>query len=247
VPLHRLALHFLALVYANVARVGEHLLFMPVQQGMRLRHIRHVGRRANHTVDQARIGVHANVGFHPKVPFVALLRLMHLRVTALLGIFGRRRRFDDRRVNQRAFLHQQSSLTQRDANLVEQLAGQFVFVQQTPEFQQRGRVRHVLDRQIDAGEGAQRDAVIQRVFQPFVRQPVPLLQEVDPQHPLQANRRTPARALRVMRLDCRQQALPRHDLLHLGQEALAPRHALLACNFCFREADLPVHRRGSVP
>ena len=62
VPRHGLAFHFVAPVYADVARVGERLLFMPVQQGMRFRYIRHVGRRANHTVDQARIGVHANVG-----------------------------------------------------------------------------------------------------------------------------------------------------------------------------------------
>jgi hypothetical protein len=91
VPLHGLARHFLALVDANVARVGEHLLFMPVQQGMSLRYIRHVGRRANHTVNQARVGVDANVGFHAKVPFVALLRLMHFRVTALPGILGRQK------------------------------------------------------------------------------------------------------------------------------------------------------------
>jgi hypothetical protein len=34
VPLHRLALHFVVFVYANVARVAEYFLFMPVQQRM---------------------------------------------------------------------------------------------------------------------------------------------------------------------------------------------------------------------
>jgi len=100
---------------------------------------------------------------------------MHFRVTTLPGVLGRRRRFNDRRVNQRAFLHHQPTLAQRDANLVKQLPRQFVFDQQAPELQQRGCIRYVLDCQIDAGEGAQRDAVVQRVFQPFVRQSVPLL------------------------------------------------------------------------
>ncbi len=109
------------------------------------RHIRHVGRCASYAVDQARIGVHANVGFHPKVPFVPLLRLVHRRVTALPGVLGRRWRFDDRGINQRAFLHHQSTLAQRDTDLVEQLPCQSVLDQQAPEFEQRGRIRHVLD------------------------------------------------------------------------------------------------------
>jgi hypothetical protein len=64
----------------NVARIGERLLLMSTQQGMRLRYIRHVGRRANHTVDQARIGIDANVGFHPKMPFVSLREIVRAEV-----------------------------------------------------------------------------------------------------------------------------------------------------------------------
>jgi ParB family transcriptional regulator, chromosome partitioning protein len=42
-------------------------------------------------------------------------------------------------------------------------------------------------------------------------------------------------------------------LVDVAMQAVSPkialdlRHALLACNFRFREADLPLHRRGSVP
>ena len=40
-------------------------------------------------------------------------------------------------------------------------------------------------RQVNAGEAAQRLAVVQRVLQRRVGQAVPLLKKVDPQHPLQ--------------------------------------------------------------
>lgn len=82
---------------------------------------------------------------------------MHLSIAAPPGILRRRWRFDDRRINQRAFLHHQSTFAQRDTDLVEQLPSQLVLDQQAPEFQQRGRIRHILDGQITAGEGAQRN------------------------------------------------------------------------------------------
>jgi hypothetical protein len=75
----------------------------------------------------------------------------------------------------------------------------------------------------------------------------PYMQEVDPQHPLQPNRRQASLALRVIRLDDRQQPRPRDDLLHLAEKALTPGHPLLARTFRFRKTDLPLHRRGSVP
>src|ERR1700712_958521 len=83
-----------------------------------------------------------------------------------------------------------------------------------------------------------------RVFPPFVRQPIPLLQEVDPQHPLQANWRAVSLALRVVRLDDRQQPRPRDDLLHLREKALTLGHTLLARTFRFRKTDLPLHCCG---
>ena len=63
------------------------------------------------------------------------------------------------------------------------------------KLQQRRCVRHCFDRQVDPGKGPHRQAVVQRVFQRLVRQSVPLLKEVDAQHPLQSNRWPPTSAL----------------------------------------------------
>lgn len=49
------------------------------------------------------------------------------------------------------------------------------------------------------------------------------------------------------RLDHREQALPRHHLLHLRKEALPLGHSLLAPAFRFCTVDLPFRRRGTAP
>lgn len=100
---------------------------------------------------QTRVGIDADMRLHAKMPFVALLRLMHLGIAAVPGVPGRRRRLDNRRIDQRAFLHQQAAFAQRNADLVEQLARQVMLDQQAAELLQRGRVWHVLDRQIVLG------------------------------------------------------------------------------------------------
>ena len=68
-----------------------------------------------------------------------------------------------------------------------------------PEMQDRRRVRHRVAGQIDPGKAAQRLAVVQRILHRFVGQPVPLLHKIDPQHPLQRDRRPAALAFRIER------------------------------------------------
>ena len=51
-------------------------------------------------------------------------------------------------------------------------------------------------RQINASKAAQGLAVVERILHRPVGQPIPLLQEVNPQHPLQTNRRPAALALK---------------------------------------------------
>ena len=64
-------------------------------------------------------------------------------------------------------------------------------------------------------------------FHRRIRQGVPLLQEVDAQHPLQPNRTSAARArfwrLRIVRRDHRTQLCPGHHPIHLRQEHVPTR------------------------
>src|SRR5207248_8837069 len=51
--------------------------------------------------------VHAQMRLHAEIPLVSFLRLVHLGVARLFGILGRRRRIDDRSIDNRAGGHLQ--------------------------------------------------------------------------------------------------------------------------------------------
>jgi len=110
------------------------------------------------------------------------------------------------------------------------------------EVQHRRRIGHRRHRQIDAGKAAQRLTIVERVLQGLVGQPIPLLQKVKPQHPLQPNRRPAALALRVERPQTINQPRPRHHPLHLGQKPVPTRLLFLPGVFRLRKAPLPLHR-----
>ena len=61
------ALRLIALMHASVARIAEGGLLFAVEQRARLRHITHVGSRADHRVDESRFGINTDVGLHSKM------------------------------------------------------------------------------------------------------------------------------------------------------------------------------------
>jgi hypothetical protein len=140
---------------------------------------------------------------------------MHVGVARLVGVLGRRRRTDDRRIDDRASRHLQSPGLQMPMHFLEDPAAQVVLLQQMPEAANRGLVRHRLAAQVDADEAAHRRRIIERFLDRRVGQVEPLLQEVDAQHPLDPDRRTAVAGLRIKRLDLAAQRRPRHDLVHL--------------------------------
>jgi len=52
--------------------------------------------------------------------------------------------------------------------------------EQTAEFQERGGVRHALGGQINAGKALEGLTVVERVFEGFVSQAIPLLEKINP-------------------------------------------------------------------
>jgi hypothetical protein len=145
--------------------------------------------------------VHRDVRLHPKIPLVALLRLVHLGVALTFPVLRRGRRGDDRRVHDRALLHQALLRAQHGVDLRQDSPRQVVPFQQVPELQKRRRIRHPFGAQVDAHKQPHRLAVVDRVLQRFVGQSIPLLQKIHPQHPFHPLRRTAPRAFRIMRLD----------------------------------------------
>ena len=92
----------------EVARIRKHHSFFTVQQSMALRDIVDVGRCADHAVHQAKVGIDTNVRLHTEVPLIALLGLMHIRISLALTVLGQAWRCNQRCINDRAGLEHQA-------------------------------------------------------------------------------------------------------------------------------------------
>ena len=77
-----------ALFDTLISGVSVHIRFLAVQQGFRRVDVVNVGRSTDDGVHQARLCVHADMRFHPEVPLISLLRLVHFRVSLYQSRFS---------------------------------------------------------------------------------------------------------------------------------------------------------------
>ena len=122
--------------------------------------------------------------FIPKVPLVALFGLVHARSPLAPPVLARAGRGNGGRVNERAFAHEQFLFLQQHADFRENARARIMALDQVAELEQRRGVGHRFAAQVDARKVAQRLAVVERVLKRLVRQRIPLLEKVEPKHPL---------------------------------------------------------------
>lgn len=188
------------------------------------------------------LSINANMRLHAEVPLVAFFGLMHFRITLTASIFGRRRRSNDGGVNNSAFLEDQALCGQQGVDGFEDALGQLVCFQQAAKFEQGSGVRCGFSRQVNANKSPDGLAVIDGVFNAFVRESKALLGDVHAQHPLYANRRSaPACSFRVERLDLRDQGGPWRHFADFVKKPVAPSDLLLCRVFQFGKACLRLH------
>ena len=109
-----------------ITRIGKDDGFLPVQQTIAFGDIGHMAGRAAHRMHQPRVGIHADMGLHPKVPLVALLARMHLRVALAVLVLRRTRRRHQSRIHCAALLEQQALAAQQIIDCRQDAIGQFV-------------------------------------------------------------------------------------------------------------------------
>ena len=103
-----------------------------------------------------------------------------------------------------------------------------MLLEQVEDLEDRRLVGHRFVGQAQPRKAAHRLDLVERILHRRIGQRVPMPHELDPQHRRKRHRPTPASARRrVVRLDYCRQRSPRHDLLHLGREALPARQLLL--------------------
>ena len=147
-------------------------------------------------MDQLGLTIDTNMALHAKVPFIAFVRLVHLRVTLALFVFGRSWRINDGRTHNRASTDLQTVVSSGAGSLPKSMPTNC-------------RMAH-------ESYNASSNRGIGKVE--------PVLQKMNTQHPLQSNRRAACTlSLRIERLDYFAQIAPRYDLIHLQQKRLPTR------------------------
>jgi hypothetical protein len=167
-PSHRFANILGALLHALVADVAERSGLVSTQNRMCLRHVGEIASRAHDGVHQARGSINADVRFHPKVPVIALLRLVHLRIKLAILVLLRWWRGDQRGVNNRPLAHHQTLFGDVLVDRIQDPARSIFCFENVMKLEQRRRVRRRIAAQIDANESANSLAVVDRIFDAFV-------------------------------------------------------------------------------
>ena len=212
-----------------------------MQQFRRFRDVRDVGRRDDHGVNELAVPVRADVRLHPKIPLVAFARLVHFRIALLFLILGGRRGGQERGIHQGASTHHQTARGKIGVDGGEQASAEIVGFEQPAEFQEGGGVGHPVGGQINAGEPPHRLAVVDGIFDGFIGQTIPLLEEIHPQHALQTDGRTATLPLRIERFNDRQQPRPRNDFLHPRQKLFPAGNFLFSGKLGLRKTRLVRH------
>ncbi len=173
------------------------------------------------------------------MPLIALLGLIHFRVTLTRAILGRGRCGNQGGIDDTAFAHEQTLLRQVQIDRLKDRFGQMLCLEQAPKLQQRGGVRCRLPTQINPDKTPNGLATVDGVFHPFILQAKALLHDVHAQHTFQTNRRSATLvALGVMRFEFRHQRAPRCHCIYLRKEAITSGDLLLRCVFEFGETSL---------
>jgi hypothetical protein len=111
---------------AAVGLIAPYSGLLAVQQIRQHRAVGGIGGRGDHRVDQLAAAVDAKMRLDAKIPLVALLGLMHLGIARLGGILGRRRRIDDRGIDDRTGRNLQPFGGEMALHLIKQPPAQIV-------------------------------------------------------------------------------------------------------------------------
>jgi hypothetical protein len=158
------------------------------------------------------------VRLHAKVPLVALLGLMHLRVALAFVVLGRTGRSNQGGIHHRSGLEHQPAVNQFGIDSRQYLRAQVVLLEHVSKAQDGALVGQPGDTRIQLGKLAVQRDVMQGLFHGRVGVSKELLQQMNAQHHLSGKWRAPRLASRCMRRNQGQQLRPRNHQVHLIQK-----------------------------
>ena len=186
------------------------------------REVMHVRGCGLHRMDQSACRIHPDMDFHPVVPLIALLGLVHLWIPLALLVFRGGWGGNQGGINDRSLLHCHALGLEMGLHGVKNPLAQFVLLQQVPKRQDRRLIRDPLPDPVDPSKTSHDRYLDQGILHGWIAQRVPLLHQVDPEHGGQRIGRTATFGARLGVVGLNQicQRLPGHHLIHLREKSL---------------------------
>lgn len=163
---------FRALGHTLVASIAQNKLLAAMQQCVRVSHVRYIAGRANDSVNQACSNVYAHVTFHPEVPVVTLLRLVHFWITTTILVLRRWWRRDQRGIDSGPLAHGQAFAGKVRFDLIENAASQVIVFEHAAKLEQRRCIGSRFVGEVDADKIAYRADIVNRVLR-YLRRTIP--------------------------------------------------------------------------
>ena len=129
-----------------------------------------------------RSGICSDVAFHSETPFVALLCLVHFRISGFFLILRGTWCIDNRCVYNRTAFHHCPALFKNIIDSFEHLLSQMILFQKMSEFQKCCSVRNLFLVEINTHEFSECIAVINGIFDTFIRKIKPYLKKIHSKH-----------------------------------------------------------------
>ena len=203
--------------------------------------VMHVGRRHLDAVNHLRLRIDADMTFHSIIPVAAFLGRSHFGIEPPRLVLRRRRGRKNGRIDNRPLRNRNAPALQVLIDLFEERRANALFFDHVTELADRRFVRRRFGHEIETHKADHRAAVVEHLFHRRIRQIEPLLQKINPKHPLQTDRRTTVARHRIIRSDHRDQLLPRYNGLHLLQKPLAARRSMQTFKRIRRKTKLFCH------
>ena len=202
-----------------IGRISPHTAFFAVQQISQNHRIMYIGGSSYHRVNQLGFAVDTDMGLHAKEPLVALASLVHIRIALFILVLGRAWRVDDTGIDDGSPVYLQAIFLEILIDQIEQSISQVMALHQMSELTDGCFVRRRLLTEVNAHELAHRAGIVQNLFSGRVGQIEPVLQKIDTQHPLDADRTAASPlGLGIERLDGFAKLFPGDDRFHVVQE-----------------------------
>ena len=201
------------LSHAHIAGSCINISLTPIHECVRLGDIVDVGSGTHHRMDQARVGVSADVRLHSVVPLIALFGLMHFRVKLAGAVLGRVGCGDDGGIDHGAALQHEAFGFEYAVDRRKELLGHIVTLHQVAKAQDADPVGQAISVS-QSGKAAVKRGIKQRFFHGEVAQSEQLLQQMQTQHGLMCKWRASSGLGRCHDRKLRYELTPRHNAFH---------------------------------